>query len=150
MRAALLARERRRADGVDPATMWTIVADPTRLESWAPVRAVTGAGSLLGSGNRFTATLVVWPWRGRCDVRVADYEAGRMFRLEFRTADDESVWLECRVESVVEPSGAVAELALQLEAPRRPRPARWLSSGLGRWRLRRAARTLVATAKRRT
>ncbi len=150
MTAALLAGERRRAHGVDPSAMWAVVADPSRLETWAPLREVAGTGSLLSAGDRFAAELHLWPWRGPCDVRVAEYEAGRRFRLECRAAAAESVWVECRVESVVEPSGAVAELRLRLDAPDLAWPARTLSAALGTRRLRKAARSLVAAARSRS
>lgn len=147
MTSALLARERRVLRDLDPAAVWTVAADPSRLPAWSVLGAIEDAGSLLSEGDRFSAHLRIWPFNARTSVRVSRYEAGRSYTLACGLDHTDTVDMVCRVEAVVEESGVHTEVLLTIEAPPLPGWKAAIASRLARYKLMRSRRRLVAAVR---
>ena len=107
--ARVVISDDRSVPGIDPASVWALVADPARLGEWTPLTLVGYMGTELPSvGNAFFAK-----WHQRdADAAALRFEfvewvAGRSYRCalsDARFATEREV--EVRVHSVLEDDGA--------------------------------------------
>jgi len=99
--------------GTDPAAVWVVVGDPDRLPQWAGVQAVHWSGDLPKVGDDLSVEVS----GSDIAVRVADWEAGRRYRVELQGVRwVDGAQLECAVESLVESNRPGAHVRIQFGA----------------------------------
>ena len=98
---------------MDPSTVWVAMGDPDRLPEWTGVDSVHWSGDLPKVGDEFSVEV-----GGRTvGVKVADWEAGRRYRVELTGLPGlTGAQLECAVESLVEHDRAGAHVRIQFGA----------------------------------
>lgn len=103
---------------VDPSAVWIIAGDLNRLPDWTPVESAEWDGDLPQAEDTFTMSALIGFRSYQLDCVVTDWEAGRRYRVDVGGLPftDGAAVLECRVESMIEPSGPGTEVKLQYAA----------------------------------
>jgi hypothetical protein len=135
--ARVVVRDGRLLEGVDPAAVWTLVADPSRIGEWAGVRAVGYMGTELPAAGQVVFVAGRWvPARRARRVEILTWEAGHRYRCglpDGRFASERR--FEVVVTAEVEPGGTSARVTVGYQAE----VVAWLAS---LWRMRAAGRLL--------
>jgi hypothetical protein len=132
--APVVVAEWRRLAGVDPAVVWSTVADPARATEWAPVASATFMGGevpavgntvFVGRGRRSTTPEDAWRYR------IVEWDAGHHYACEVtrpRAAGTER--LDVEVTGEWDPVAPVTRVELCYRAEVAP-----LLTVLCRWRI---------------
>lgn len=80
----VVVRDGRHMRDADPAAVWALVADPARIEQWAPVRQIGYLGTELpGVGHVFFLAFRPSTSEDRARrFRIAEWDAGHRFRCD--------------------------------------------------------------------
>lgn len=128
---AIVARDGRLLKGADPARVWALVADPARIEDWAPVYSAGYLGTELpGVGHTvFVKFSRLGDPKNALRFRITEWEAGHRYRCEIdgvRLGSDHR--LDVIVTAEVDEGSPAADLEFRYvaEVPPAAAPAfRW-------------------------
>jgi hypothetical protein len=138
-RRAFSAKDALQLPDADPARVWVFVADLFNLPRWTAARKVEAAPELPVTGDMLSAVHRFVVIRYRVQYEVADWEAGRRFRLAMSGLPFvEDAEMECRVESVVEPDRPVTAVELRMTGTASP----WLVGPMDAMAARQVASSL--------
>jgi hypothetical protein len=81
---AVVVRDGRLLRGADPAEVWALVADPARIEDWAPVHSAGYLGTELPAVGHtvFVRVNRLGDPKNALRFRIAEWDAGHRYRCE--------------------------------------------------------------------
>jgi uncharacterized protein YndB with AHSA1/START domain len=128
-------------DGIDPARVWAFVADPARIDQWAPVRSSSFMGTELPSQGH---TVFLHRTRRRSPddawrCRIEAWDAGHAIRCALETPGPaESQEMQITVATEGSGDRPIAAVSLEYRGDVPP----WLAP-VYRWRIRTMLRRAV-------